>query len=455
MSRRHDSLKVTDIIQPSALQRAFWIYAGTGSSDPAILTVRFTVSGSVEDESLQLAWNATISQHEMLRASINKDKSNEPLLVVREQLQQKIAWLPSDDVPSISISLSKAPAHKLYCRVISPESRLFYWHCHHALLDGWSAQIVLQDFLANYKQIITGQTPVVSAETNYLSVHRLMTQGNSWSRYFWKQKLQGFVQPQLLTHVASATGKKEPELLENELLDYKNTEKLKGLCRQSKVTVPTALQTLYLYFMGLLCERDDVIIGAAVSGRPAHISNIESVVGCLSTVVPVRLKLDAAQSFEQHIKNVQAEFFAAADYQHLGITSILDQAEPACRSRLFDSLLVIENFKTPDSDADTANEPLITDFSSGIVSSYPLTITLIPGASWRIRCDFDADKISRQWVESMQHSLTGLITRLTSEWSTPLQALNETLGHITPQHPNAGDCCFMGGGAASAPNQYR
>ena len=82
MTRRHESLKVSDILQPSALQRAFWIYAGAGSGDPAILTVRFTVSGPVEDELLQLAWNATISQHEMLRATINKDKSNEPLLAV-------------------------------------------------------------------------------------------------------------------------------------------------------------------------------------------------------------------------------------------------------------------------------------------------------------------------------------------------------------------------------------
>ena len=439
MTRRHESLKVSDILQPSALQRAFWIYAGAGSGDPAILTVRFTVSGPVKDESLQIAWNATISQHEMLRASINKDKSNEPLLVVREHLQQRIAWLPSDNSPEISISLSKAPAHKLHCRIISPESRLFYWHCHHALLDGWSAQIVLQDFLANYKQIIKGRTPVVSAETNYLSVHRQLLQANnSWSGYFWKQRLKGFLQPQLLTHGASATGKKKPELLESELLDHSSTEKLNVLCRQSKTTVSTALQTLYLYFIGLLCDQDDVIIGTAVSGRPAHISNIESVVGCLSTVVPIRLKLDPAKSFEQHIKNVQAEFFAAADHQQLGIASILDQAEPACRSSLFDSLLVIENFTTSTSDADTANEPLITDFSSGIVSSYPLTITLIPGSSWRIRCDFDADKISRQWVEAMQLSLTGLITRLTSEWSTPLQALNETLSDITPQHPNTG-----------------
>jgi len=433
-------MKVSDILQPSALQRAFWIYSGSGADDPAILTVRFSVAGFMGAASLQAAWDATVSQHEMLRATINEDKSNEPLLVVREHLKQKIAYLTSDDLPTISLSLSEAPAHKLYCRVTSPDSRTFYWHCHHALLDGWSAQIVLRDLLANYEQVSNGETPKVSEETQYLPVHRQLQQiDNNRSSCFWEKKLHGFLQPRLLTHAASASSSRNQISMENEVLDANLAKTINLLCRKSNVTFATALQALYLYFMGLLCHGDDVVIGVAVNGRPAHIKNIDTVVGCFSTVVPIRLKLDPAKSFEQHIKKLQAELFEAADHQHLGLNSILDQAEPACQSKLFDSLLVIENFplQQPANASDKAGALEITHFSSDIVSSYPLTVTLIPGESWRIRCDFDPDRISRGWMMSMQQSLTNLITRLASDWTTPLESLSENLQQLVPQHPDS------------------
>lgn len=438
MTDSKNTSKVSDILQPSTLQRAFWIYSGGASCDPAILTVNFSIAGALNKKHLQSAWDTTISQHEILRSTINADKSMEPLLVIREQIQQKISYLSTDKAPDTSISLSKAPAHKLYCHVKSDDSHKFYWHCHHALLDGWSAQIVLKDFLTNYKMLSAGTAPVTGDLNRYRRVHRyLQTTDTEQSRFFWREKLTGFIQPQLLTHFETACRKNSHTTVENALLDIDSAKTLRTLCKKSNVTVAAAIQTAYAYFMGLLCKQHDVVIGSAVTGRPSYIRNIDSVVGCFSTVVPVRLKFDLTKPIKHHIVSLQEELFEASDHQHVGMASILEQAEPACQNKLFDSLLVIENFpiSTETQPVKDSEVPVITKFNSDIVSSYPLTVTIIPGSIWKIRCDFDSARLEPDWILSLQQSLTEMIKQFTANWTSPLLRFKDTLDGLIPTHP--------------------
>ncbi len=435
MAETKRKLKVAGIVQPTPLQRAFWIYSGgPGPADPGTLVVRFSISCALNDTIVTSAWNATIAQHEMLRASLNPDKQHEPLLVVREKLQQDIIRLTDNITPPISIRLDRAPTHQLHCYPDSGSGRMFVWHCHHALLDGWSAQIVLQDFIRNYEALQRDDS-FIPVSHDYLSVHRqLQHKDNSSSKDFWQANLAGFTQPLLLTHSASAghTGKRSVQ--HAQLLDADAATKLNRLCKDSKVTAATTIQAIWASFLGQLCQKHDVVIGVAVSGRPATIANIESTVGCFASVAPTRLRLNPDHSFENHLQTLQKDLFHASEHQHIGLLSILEQAEAGSQSKLFDTLLVIENYPLI---GQRDNGGLgISDFSSDIVSAYPLTVTVIPGQCYTLRCDYSESRFSNAWIESMLQALSKLAEHYILNWTKPIATLQQQPITGFPAHPD-------------------
>ena len=226
------------ILTPTATQRAFWIFSGDDyRNDAAVLVVNFAVDLPFDHELINSAWTRTISQHDMLRASINPDKSDEPLLVIRVQSPQNVTVLTDSTAPMADINLAKAPTHKLYCR--HDGNRIsFVWHCHHALLDGWSAHLVLNDLVRNYSQLLNPQAANDkddSTKLSYINAHRLLLKLDiTSSQNYWEEYLQGFKQPALLTHAASSKGVRRVSTAT--ILQQNAAQELNALCKASGVT---------------------------------------------------------------------------------------------------------------------------------------------------------------------------------------------------------------------------
>ncbi len=430
---------VSAIVEPTASQHAFWIYSGSAPEyDPAVLVVKFTLCRITDTKCLERAWEMTVAQHDMLRASLNPDKSGEPLLVIRESVACEIYYLSLDENPQISIKLSKAPVHKLHCRVNSNGSCEFTWHCHHALLDGWSAQLVIGDLVNNYAGLLASGGQYQADHRGYLDVHRKMHRLDvSDSIVFWRNLLSDYQESAVLTSPMIETQNEKIEIHELPLLSSDQTATLQSLCKRSGVTAATMMQFLWAYAVGKLCHRSDVVIGVAVSGRPPMMPGIDKIVGCFSTVAPSRINLRVDDTIEAHLKRLQVQLFEASEHQHVGMMSILEQADPSCRSRLFDSLVVIENLPRQ-AGSDESNSPLVSNYKSDVVSSYPLTLTLIPGEQWMLRCDYQSNKISGDWISALTEYLVALAVSMLQHWKLPLLGVSEISDAQLPSHPDIG-----------------
>ncbi|MFX5374054.1 condensation domain-containing protein, partial [Acinetobacter baumannii] len=65
------------------------------------------------------------------------------------------------------------------------------------------------------------------------------------------------------------------------------TEALTHLAARVGVTVNTVVQAAWALLVGRSTDRDDVVFGATVSGRPADIDGVETMVGLFLNAVPV------------------------------------------------------------------------------------------------------------------------------------------------------------------------
>ena len=83
------------------------------------------------------------------------------------------------------------------------------------------------------------------------------------------------------------------------------------------------------------------MFGATVSGRPPELPGVDDMIGLFINTVPVRVRLDPAETVAGNLRRLQDETTRLLDHQCLGLA---DVHRLAGHGELFDTLTVIENW---------------------------------------------------------------------------------------------------------------
>jgi len=210
---------------------------------------------------------------------------------------------------------------------------------HHILFDGWSGPLVLADLLALYA---TGDTFTGSADgrdfEDFLK-HIGAVDGRAgleaWSR--WLSQVEG---PTLVAPGVEATADTRPRE-RIVILDEDLTAGLEAAVRRQGVTLATALQLAWAVLLSRLTGNRVVTFGETVSGRPADLPGVESMVGLFINTLPTVVDVNPGASLGDVVATLQSEKIALLDYQHLGLPEI---AAAGGRPIAFDTLTVHESY---------------------------------------------------------------------------------------------------------------
>ncbi len=189
--------------------------------------------------------------------------------------------------------------------------------------------------------------------------------------------------------------------------------------------MPTVVQALWALVLADLTGRQDVVFGSTVSGRPAELPGVESMVGLFVNTVPVRVRPRYEETLATFVGRLQAEQAALLPHHHLGLGDIqrLGGVGP-----LFDTLVVFENYlvETPDTAADPA--PGASDgvtFAGVWVSAvtgrdathYPLTLVAAPTATGGLGLTLRhrSDALSPERVRGVAERLRRAVREFTAD----------------------------------------
>ncbi|WP_240510040.1 condensation domain-containing protein, partial [Streptomyces malaysiense] len=111
----------------------------------------------------------------------------------------------------------------------------------------------------------------------------------------WRDALAGVEEPTLVAPAFTPADTRVPARLRAEL-DAGLVAELTGLARSWGVTLNTLVQVVWGVLVGGLTGREDVVFGSVVSGRPAELAGVESMVGLFINTLPVRIRLEAAET---------------------------------------------------------------------------------------------------------------------------------------------------------------
>ena len=420
--------KVEAIYPLTFMQQTLLMHSLYESNDQGFLQVTCKLEGNLDDSLLRDAWQQCIQRHWALRSSVHWKKIKKPVQIIHpasimpwtnydlsglagKAQSRKIASLMEED-RLLGFDLSRVPVSRLSLIRLSDNSWQMLWSCHHILLDGWSAGLIIRDVFAFYDALVAGRksTPEpLPTYTNYLNW--LQNQHFDKARLFWQQQFEGFKNPVLIGE--KQTGKTG----DNEFLSYtfslpaSHTSQLKSLGRQCQVTSGTIIQSCWGLLLTRYGNTQDAVFGTAVSGRNTGMVNMDLMAGMFANVLPARIRWDAHTPVPDWLKKVQAAHSGAQNFEFATLDQITDWTGWPGELPLTDCLLVFENFPWTTLERGGVK---VTDLSGGVTSTYPVTVIVIPGDVLRVEIKFRKNQVSSataKWFckqfEALLRSLPG------------------------------------------------
>ena len=126
----------------------------------------------------------------------------------------------------------------------------------------------------------------------------------------------------------------------------------------------------------------DVVHGSAFSGRPAELPGADRIAGPFVNNLPVRSRLDPALPATEFLRSVHRHLTDLSAHQFTPLPRIQDCSAVPWRFRLFDSILVFQNYQVDDSLSRLGPETTLSGFDGPIHTSFPLTMVVTPGETW-------------------------------------------------------------------------
>ncbi|MYT22575.1 non-ribosomal peptide synthetase, partial [Streptomyces sp. SID7760] len=286
---------------------------------------------------------------------------------------------------------------------------------HHIVMDGWSWPVLVRELLALHAADDAPLGPVTPYSA-FLS--RLHSRDMAAAQDAWTRALDGLPGGTRTAPVSPPPGSVLPDRVET-YLPESLTERLGALARGHRITSGTLLQGAWAVLLGRQIRSEDVVFGAVVSGRDPELPGVADIVGLCINTVPVRVRIDPAESLVALCERLQDEQARLIDHHHLGLVEI---QRLAGAGELFDSCVAFQNYPIDAAGlaALGAGGLQVTAVDPHDAAHYPLSLTAIPGDRLRLQIDYRPDVFDRDTAQALIERLARLLEAVAEDPSCPV-----------------------------------
>lgn len=390
-----------------------------------ILQQHCVLRGELDLTSFKRAWQEVIRRHSVLRTAFFVGEKmaqvalhNVPVPLATEdwsgldeagQQRRLQEYLRGDR--ERGFDLAEAPLMRLCLIKIGERSHYFISSSHHALLDGWSCVLLLQELTAYYEAYSRGENPRLPAPRPYGDYIAWQRQQNAdLAEAFWRRTLRDFRSPAPLPfatgELSSTASYQRSEM--GRLLPSTAGSALRGIARQRQLTLSSILQGAWSLVLARHSGRADVVFGATVSGRPTTLAGVERMVGLFINSLPVRAEIAPDERLVTFLHRLQNQQIEAQEYAYTPLVDIQGWSEVPRGTPLFECTLAFENYPreftsgTGQGRGATASSRLVVDRLRIEHSlSYPLCLIVEPSGSLQLTLVYDPARFTSAAIECL------------------------------------------------------
>jgi amino acid adenylation domain-containing protein len=406
--------------------------------------------GALDAERFRQSWQAVVDRHTILRSAFLWEGFAEPLQAVRSRVE--VPWRSADwrGLPAAEqearlavlrraerrepFDLAQAPLLRLVLLRLGEDAWALVWTFHHILLDGWSVPLLLGELVALYRSGDPALLPPARPYRDYIAW--LGRQDGRRAEAFWRQTLAGFAAPTPLgidridridRPVPEGAG--SADLAEETLrIPAGATAALQAFAARSKLTLNTVSLGAWALLLARYSGEEDVVFGGVVSGRPAELPGVESILGLFINTLPVRVRVPEAEPAAAWLRSLQAWQLELRQFEHSPLVEVQKWSDVPSGTALFDSLFVFENYPMAEAGGAGGSNLTIDEVQNDESTNYPLTLAVAIDQDALLRLTYDRNRFAPAAIRR----LLGHFARLLEEMSAGPDRL---LGELSPLDP--------------------
>ena len=344
-------------------------------------------------------------------------RSTEPSRDVKESPANR----QIDNERSQGFKLTQAPLMRLAVFHIDAQAYELVWTCHHILMDGWCTTLVQQEVLRLYEAYRQGRDLWLEPSPPYRNyIAWLRQQDLSAAEAFWRRRLKGFTRPTPLGMTAEPVDPPEQRYGNQQVyLDTEESAVLQALVQRHRLTLNSIIQGVWALLLSRYSGEADIVFGATVSGRPADIPRVESMVGLFINTLPVRIEIAPDTPLWSWLEAIQTQNQERSPYEYCAAGQVHQWSDLPGTLPLYESIVVFENYPTDESSLQQSSEldfGISKAYSLGAQTHYVLTLLIIPGSRLGVQMVYDRARLDDSdigWI--LEHFLRLLRCILTGQ----------------------------------------
>lgn len=435
-----------DCYPQTPIQQGLWFQSKLSGEEGAYhVQSVFTIKQELDTNVLRCAWSKVMRRHSVLRTSFWENDEgkafqlvwdlNEPPLeeldwceqydineLINDYLERdRIKGFKSDDIPQWRILLVKT----------SQDTHQMILSVHHAIIDGWSIGLLLNELKDTYDAILHGKkhvlTPLTCSYRDY--VNWLYTRDHEQMEAFWTKYLLGFDQATPLVKVSHSQN--DYELNINTMISRSKTISndlflsMKLFAQENSLTLNTILQAAWAILLSRYAGVKDVVFGTVVSGRTSEVTDIENMIGLFINTLPLRILLPDQDRIIDWLHSIQDNNLKVRKYEYTPLNLIRGWTDISSGAPLFHTLFVYENY--PYEEAKTSLD--LQQVESREQTHYPLSLIVTVGEELQLDIMFDFRKVNLVTVDRIFSNIEIICKNMVSH-------PNRYLGLVTPLSEN-------------------
>jgi acyl carrier protein len=448
------SKKNVEAIYPLSRQQEGMLLETLAARQPGIHIEQLVcaLAGELDASAFEQAWQRVVARHSVFRTAFAWQGRDHPLQVVLERTRLPVAQrdlrhlAPAEREAAVAAQLaadlaqgfemSRAPLMRVMLLRTAEQEHQMIWTHHHILLDGWCRPIVMSELITLYQALVRGEEPrlaVARPYRDYISWLAAKQGELPQAETYWRRSLAGFTRPTPLG-VAARAAPFDPNAHHGTVdvrLPAAATAALRAQARRSALTLSTLLQGVWALLLSRYSGERDVVFGTTVSGRPAELDGVESMVGLFISTLPFRVRIRPEAPVWEWLRDLQARHLDLRSYEYCSAGQIQQWSEIPGATPLYDSILVFENYPSDQAVAAAAEVGVALELDSaraiGAITRHPLTILSIETEDLAISLIYDSRRLSREDVERVARHFATLLDGLATAPEATVEHLLERI----------------------------
>lgn len=342
----HDPFPLTEIQCAYWLGRNAWFNLGNIGCH---VYFEFDVPG-VERSQIQAAWQKLIDRHEMLRAIVTEDGTQQ-ILVQTPHFELRHLNLQGTD-PSAAKVAFDAVREQMSHRVFSPRHwpsfdlrtttldgrTLLHFSLDLLFVDLWSLQILFNEFT----QLLLDPDPYLAPlEITFRDYQIAMSDQQTSGSYrlaenYWLQRLDTIPPAPQLPLIKDPSAIERPRFIRHEaVLQRPQWERLKRRATDASLTPSGLLLAAFARVLAMWSQTDHFTLNMTLFQRTPLHPDVHRIVGDFTTVMLLEVEHDHSEPFETFAKRIAARLRSDLEHRDYSGLKALQQMAVRGRERLW------------------------------------------------------------------------------------------------------------------------